>query len=46
MVGEAPDRLISLKDAREFYILMNEARGTPYFNDLAMILKRGKMIKD
>ena len=44
VVGECPDRLISLKDAREFYIFMNEAKGTSYFKDLDMILKRGRLM--
>lgn len=44
VVGESPDRLISLKDTREFYILMKEAKGTPYFNDLDMILKQGSLM--
>jgi len=41
VVGEAPDRLISLKNAREFYIFMDEAKGESYFNDLNAILERG-----
>ncbi|MBW1801664.1 MAG: phosphotransferase [Deltaproteobacteria bacterium] len=41
VVGESPDRLLSVKDAKEFYIFMEEARGEPYFNDLDAILKRG-----
>jgi hypothetical protein len=41
VVGESGDRLISLKDAREFYVFMEEAGGKPYFNDLDEILKRG-----
>ena len=40
VVGESPDRLISVKDAREFYIFMEAAGGTPYFEDLEAILKR------
>ena len=41
VVGESPDRLISVKDAKEFYIFMEEAKGEPYFKDLDAILKRG-----
>lgn len=43
VVGETPDRLISIKDAREFYILMEEAGGEPYFKDLDAILQRGHL---
>jgi len=43
VVGETPDRLISVKDAREFYILMEEAGGEPYFKDLEAILQRGSI---
>ncbi|MDY6880791.1 MAG: phosphotransferase [Desulfatiglans sp.] len=43
VVGETPDRFISLKEAREFYIFMSEAKGTSYFKDLTMILKRGRL---
>ncbi|MDX2508857.1 MAG: hypothetical protein QNK28_04820 [Desulfobacterales bacterium] len=41
VVGESPDRLISMKDAKEFYIFMEEAKGESYFKDLNAILKRG-----
>ncbi len=41
VVGESPDRLISVKDAKEFYIFMEEARGDSYFKDLDAILERG-----
>jgi len=41
VVGESPDRFISVKDAKEFYIFMEEARGESYFKDLDTILKRG-----
>ena len=41
VVGESADRLISVKDAREFYIFMDEAKGESYFKDLDAILKRG-----
>jgi hypothetical protein len=43
VVGESPRRLISVKDAREFYIFMEEAAGTSYFEDLNAILKRGRL---
>ncbi|MCD6305724.1 MAG: phosphotransferase [Deltaproteobacteria bacterium] len=43
VVGEAPDRLISVKDAREFYIFMEEAHGVSYFEDLNAILKRRRL---
>ncbi len=43
VVGESPDSLISVKDAREFYIFMEEAWGTPYFEDLDAILRRGRL---
>ena len=41
VVGEVPDCLVSLGDAQEFYILMEEANGRPYFVDLNEILERG-----
>ncbi|HDR16435.1 MAG TPA: aminoglycoside phosphotransferase family protein [Desulfobacteraceae bacterium] len=43
VVGEADERLISIKDAREFYIFMEEAGGSSYFNDLDSILKRRRL---
>jgi len=43
VVGESPDRLISVKAAREFYIFMEEAKGRSYFEDLNAILKRGRL---
>jgi aminoglycoside phosphotransferase (APT) family kinase protein len=43
VVGESPERLISVKDAREFYIFMEEANGVSYFEDLDAILKRGRL---
>jgi aminoglycoside phosphotransferase (APT) family kinase protein len=43
VVGEAPDRLISVKDAKEFYIFMEEAKGESYFKDFNTILKRGHL---
>ena len=41
VAGETPDRLISLKEAREFYLFMEEAEGDSYFKDLNRILERG-----
>lgn len=41
VVGESAERLISVKDAREFYIFMEEAGGVSYFDDLDAILRRG-----
>jgi aminoglycoside phosphotransferase family enzyme len=43
VVGESSDRLISVKDAKEFYIFMEEARGESYFKDLDAILQRGRL---
>ena len=43
ITGETPDRLISLKEAREFYLFMDEAKGDPYFDDLNEILERGRL---
>ena len=43
VLGESPVRLISLKDAREFYMIMEEAEGESYFEDLDAILKRGSL---
>lgn len=43
VVGETPDRLISIRDTGEFYIFMEEAKGKPYFSDLNAILKRGRL---
>ena len=43
VVGEAPDRLISVKAAKEFYIFMEEAKGRSYFEDLNAILTRGRL---
>jgi hypothetical protein len=33
VAGETGDHLISVRDAREFYFLMKEAKGKPYFAD-------------
>ncbi len=43
VVGECPDGLISVKDAREFYIFMEEAGGVSYFDDLEAVLNRGRL---
>lgn len=43
VAGETPDRLVSLKEAREFYLFMDEAKGDPYLNDLNEILERGRL---
>ena len=43
VVGDSPNRLISVKDAKEFYIFMEEAKGESYFKDLDAILKRGHL---
>jgi len=40
VVGESDEGLISLRDAREFYLFMEEARGQTYFHDLNAILER------
>jgi hypothetical protein len=43
VVGDSPHRFISLKEAKEFYIFMEEARGHSYFSDLNAILERGSL---
>jgi hypothetical protein len=43
VVGESAHRLISVKEAREFYIFMEEAGGSSYFNDLEAVLQRGRL---
>ncbi len=43
VVGESTDKLISIKDAHEFYILMEEIKGNSYFEDLETILGRGRL---
>jgi aminoglycoside phosphotransferase family enzyme len=43
VVGDSPDRLISLKDAREFYIFMERAARTNYFKDLDDVLEQGRL---
>jgi len=40
VVGESDEGLISLRDAREFYLFMEEAKGQNYFHDLNAILER------
>ena len=45
VVGETPDRLISVKEAMEFYIFMEDAKGEPYFRDLDAILERGYLVE-
>ncbi|MBN1626439.1 MAG: aminoglycoside phosphotransferase family protein [Deltaproteobacteria bacterium] len=44
IVGDSESGLTSIKDAKEFYIFMEYARGEPYFSDLDKILKRGSLI--
>ena len=43
VVGDSPDRLISLKEAREFYIFMEKAAGTDYFKDMDAVLEQGRL---
>ena len=43
VVGDSPYRFVSLKEAREFYIFMEEAQGRSYFSDLNDILERGSL---
>ncbi len=43
VVGRSDEALISVGDADEFFILMEEASGEPYFNDLDRILKDGEL---
>jgi len=45
VLAEGKD-LISLKDASEFYILMEECEGETYFNDLERIFKNGLKKED
>jgi hypothetical protein len=45
IVGDSEHELISVGDAREFYIFMEEAEGEPYFTALDEILKRGSLTK-
>ena len=43
VVGDSPDRLISLREAREFYIFMQRAAGIDYFKDLDAVLEQGRL---
>lgn len=43
VVGESPEKLIPVGNAREFYIFMEEAGGVSYFKTLDGILKRGRI---
>jgi hypothetical protein len=45
IVGDSELKLVSVKDAREFYIFMEMAGGDPYFNALDEILERGSLKK-
>ncbi len=45
VMGVAKDKLVSIGDSREFFILMEEVEGSSYFNDLEAILSRGKLTK-
>jgi aminoglycoside phosphotransferase family enzyme len=45
IAGDSEGGLISVGDAREFYIFMEEAEGEPYFTALDEILKRGRLTK-
>lgn len=40
VLGLTPDGFISLGSSSEFYILMEEAQGTPYFDDLDQLKSR------
>jgi hypothetical protein len=44
VVGDSPRRLVSLNEAQEFYIFMQEAEGHSYFSDLNAILERGSLL--
>lgn len=46
VVGESKDRLISIGNAYEFYLLMEEAKGESYFDDLNKIFEKGIDDKD
>jgi aminoglycoside phosphotransferase (APT) family kinase protein len=43
VVGDSPGRLISLREAREFFIFMEKAQGTEYFKDLDTVLEQGRL---
>ncbi len=45
VVGESPDRLVSVGNLNEFYIFMEEAEGYSYFQDLDAVLKRGTLTR-
>jgi hypothetical protein len=45
IVGDSELKFISVKEAREFYIFMEEAEGEPYFMALDEILKKGNLTK-
>jgi aminoglycoside phosphotransferase (APT) family kinase protein len=46
VVGESPQGFVSLKDVDEFYLLLEEAEGAPYFRDLTAVLKRGHTVHE
>jgi len=46
VVGENRNTLISIGDANEFYLLMEEAKGESYFKDLDKIFQKGIDIHD
>ncbi len=46
VVGESKDALISIGNAYEFYLLMEEAKGESYFEDLNKIFQKGIDDKD
>jgi hypothetical protein len=46
VVGEGEERLISLQGVQEFYILMDEASGRDYFQDLDRILKLSRFTRE
>jgi len=43
VVGDSPDRFISLKDASDFYLFMEKAGGIAYFKHLEEILAQGRL---
>ena len=43
VVAESPTKLISVNDAKEYYIFMEEAKGDAYFKDLDGILNAGRL---
>jgi len=45
VVGDSQDRFISLRKAREFYIFMERAAGTDYFEDLDAVLEQGRLYR-